>query len=63
VGILNIAARPIHRSEADVWLASPGVRGMGFGRPIPLAWKARLLSQPEVRNAAVTVGRVRVRDV
>jgi WD40 repeat protein len=25
VGILNIAARPIHRSEADVWLASPGV--------------------------------------
>ena len=50
VGILNIAARPIHRSEADVWLASPGVRGMGFGRPIPLAWKARLLSQPEVQR-------------
>ncbi|HEY7156454.1 MAG TPA: ABC transporter permease [Gemmataceae bacterium] len=50
VGILNIAARPIRRSEADVWLASPGVRGMGFGRPIPLAWKARLLSQPEVRR-------------
>jgi putative ABC transport system permease protein len=50
VGILNIAARPIHRSEADVWLASPGVRGMGFGRPIPLAWKTRLLSQPEVRR-------------
>ena len=48
VGILNIAARPIHRSDAHVWLASPGVRGLGFGRPIPLAWKARLLSQPEV---------------
>ncbi len=51
VGILNIAARPIHRSEANVWLASPGVRGLGFGRPIPQAWKARLLSQPEVRRA------------
>jgi putative ABC transport system permease protein len=50
VGILNIAARPIHRSEAHVWLASPGVRGLGFGRPIPLAWKSRLLSQPEVRR-------------
>jgi putative ABC transport system permease protein len=48
VGILNIAARPIRRSEADVWLASPGVRGLGFGRPVPLAWKARLLSHPEV---------------
>src|SRR5262245_48117299 len=48
VGILNIAARPIRRSYADVWLASPGVRGLGFGRPIPLAWKVRLLSQPEV---------------
>src|SRR5262249_53205556 len=51
VGILNIAARPIRRSEADVWMASPGVRGLGFGRPVPLAWKARLLSQPEVRRA------------
>lgn len=50
VGILNIAARPIRRSDADVWLASPGVRGLGFGRPIPVAWKARLLSQPEVRR-------------
>jgi putative ABC transport system permease protein len=50
VGILNIAARPIHRSDAHVWLASPGVRGLGFGRPIPLAWKSRLLSQPEVRR-------------
>jgi putative ABC transport system permease protein len=50
VGILNIAARPIRRSEADVWVASPGVRGLGFGRPIPLAWKARMLSQPEVRR-------------
>jgi putative ABC transport system permease protein len=50
VGILNIAARPIRRSDADVWLASPGVRGLGFGRPIPLAWKTRLLSQPEVRR-------------
>jgi putative ABC transport system permease protein len=50
VGILNIAARPIRRSSADVWVASPGVRGMGFGRPIPLAWKARLLSQPEVER-------------
>ncbi len=50
VGILNIAARPIRRSAADVWVASPGIRGMGFGRPIPLAWKARLLSQPEVER-------------
>ncbi len=50
VGILNIAARPIHRSESHVWLASPGVRGLGFGRPIPLSWKSRLLSQPEVRR-------------
>src|SRR6185437_6084520 len=50
VGILNIAARPIHRSKAHVWLASPGVRGLGFGRPIPLAWKSRLLSQPEVQR-------------
>jgi putative ABC transport system permease protein len=50
VGILNIAARPIHRSDAHVWLASPGVRGLGFGRPIPLAWKSRLLSQPEIRR-------------
>jgi putative ABC transport system permease protein len=48
VGILSISARPIYRSDADVWLASPGVRGLGFGRPIPQAWKARLLSQPEV---------------
>jgi len=24
------------------------VRGFGFGQPIPVAWKARLLSQPEV---------------
>jgi putative ABC transport system permease protein len=50
VGILNIAARPIHRSEAHIWLASPGVRGLGFGRPIPMAWKSRLLSQPEVQR-------------
>jgi putative ABC transport system permease protein len=50
VGILNIAARPIYRSDAHVWLASPGVRGLGFGLPIPLAWKSRLLSQPEVRR-------------
>lgn len=50
VGILNIAARPIRRSDAHIWLASPGVRGLGFGRPIPRAWKARLLSQPEVRR-------------
>ncbi len=48
LGILDIAARPVKNSSADLWVASPEVRGYGFGRPIPVAWRARLLSEPEV---------------
>lgn len=50
VGILDIAARTIRRSDADIWVASAKVRGFGFGQPIPLAWAGRLLSQPEIER-------------
>src|SRR5205807_5784581 len=48
LGFLDVVARPIDRSGADLWVGPPGVSSLGSGPPISEAWRDRLLSEPEV---------------
>ena len=41
---------PVDKSTADVWVGYPGVQSVDLGRSIPLHWRDRLDSHPEVEQ-------------
>lgn len=53
LGLFAITSLPIDHTRADVWVGAPDVLSVDLGRPIPEAWLARVLAQPEVERAEV----------
>src|SRR5437879_13136954 len=51
LGIFSLFALPIDRSRADLWVGYPGAPSVDLCLPIPKAWEARLVIQPEVERA------------
>src|SRR5688572_16216052 len=52
LGFLAVTSRPIDRVQADIWVASSDVLGVGFSHPIPEAWAGRLTSHPGIERVA-----------
>jgi putative ABC transport system permease protein len=50
LGMFSLVSTPIDRSTADVWVGYPGVESLETGLPIPMAWRSRLESEPEVER-------------
>ena len=50
LGALAVLSLPIDHSEADVWVASPGVLSLELGYPIPESWRSRLASMRRGRG-------------
>jgi putative ABC transport system permease protein len=53
LGLLAVSSRPIDNTRADIWIGSPSVPSLGFGHPIPSAWRSRLAAQPEIERSEV----------
>lgn len=51
LGFIRVSARPVESSSAMVWVTSREAAALGHSYPIPEAWRARLLQQPEVVQA------------
>src|SRR5262245_9324110 len=49
LGFLEVCARPIRQSQADLWVGSRQMEALGFSHPIDEAWYSRIASRKEVK--------------